>query len=182
VLRRFCLLIALVGCGATTRPIPDDVGPLPARATAQIAGPKDAGASTDAARATLATHESRQPAGCVDAQHHPLRIRQVGVDRFIAPKQVLTIVQSEHKTTTSAQVDPVTGVQAGYNIVDIGEGSCLEALGLRTGDLVRSINGRDLVDWSSVVLSMQQTQRDNRAVVRIERGGQSMTIVYELTN
>ncbi len=162
--------------------MPDEVAPLPVGTTQQIAA-IDAGAAVhDAGKATALAHVDTQPTGCIDSQKRQLRIRQAGADRYIVPREVVNVVRSERKSQVTRQVDQTTGQQIGYSIVDVGDGSCLQALGFRNGDLVRSLNGRELTDWGVLMQSYASIMKDGSAVVRLDRGGRAMTLVFEIQN
>ena len=175
----------IVGCSATARPIPDELAPLPIGSigsNVQIASVADAGGPADAGHSASGARADAPPAGCVDAQKRPLRVRHAGSDRYLVPRGVMEVVRSERKSTMTKQMDPTTGQQIGYSIVDVGDGSCLQALGFRNGDLVRSLIGHDLTDWEAIRQAFASIAKDGAAVVKLERGGKSMTVVYELQN
>lgn len=175
----------IMGCSATARPIPDELAPLPIGSigsNVQIASVVDAGESADAGHAASLAHADAPLSGCVDAQKRPLRVRQAGADRYVVPRAVMDVVRSERKSTMTKQMDQTTGQQIGYSIVDVGDGSCLQALGFRSGDLVRTLNGHDLTDWEAIRQAFTSIAKDGAAVVKLERGGKSMTVVYELQN
>jgi type II secretory pathway component PulC len=127
-------------------------------------------------------HADAPLTGCVDAQKHQLRVRQLSADRWSIVKEVLPLLRSERKSSITKQLDQTTGQQIGYTIVDVGDGSCLQALGFRNGDLVRSLNGHNLTDWGAAMQSFAAITKDGAAIVRLERGGKAMTVVYEIQN
>jgi len=175
----------IVACGATTRPIPDDLAPLPigsVGSAVQLAEARDAGEIAEAGRAASIAHADAPPSGCVDAQKRSLRVRQAGADRYLVPRAVMDVVRNERKSTMTKQMDPTTGQQIGYSIVDVGDGSCLQALGFRNGDLVRTLNGHDLTDWEAIRQAFASIAKDGVAVVKLERGGRPLTVVYEIQN
>lgn len=162
--------------------MPEELSPLPVGRTAEIST-IDAGATVaDAAKPALAAHVDAAPVGCFDGQKRQLRIRSAGADHYIVPREIVNVVRNERKSTFSKQLDQTSGLQVGYSIVDVGDGSCLQALGFRNGDLVRSLNGHDLTDWGSLVQGYSAIVKDGSAVVKLDRGGKPMTIVYELQN
>ena len=161
------------------RPIPDDVQPVP-RSSIEAAKLADAGpvAQTDAAPRFVELPHTDRPAACADARHKMLRVHQVAPDRWIIARDVLGILRTERKAQVSQQIDQ-NGVIVGMSIEDVGAGSCLEALGFRTGDLVRSIYGQAL-DWSAWPTLYQSITKDSSAVVRLDRGGRTLTVLYEV--
>ncbi len=161
------------------RPIPDDVQPVP-RSSVEASKLADAGAValTDAAPRFVELPHTDRPAACADARHRMLRVHQVAPDRWIIGRDVLGVLRTERKAQVSQQIDQ-NGVIVGMSIEDIGEGSCLGALGFRTGDLVRSINGQ-VLDWSAWPTLYQSITKNTSAVVRLDRGGKSLTVLYEV--
>ncbi len=160
------------------RPIPDDVEPVPASAheSAKLA---DGGAvaQADASRFVELSHTDKAPA-CSDSRHRVLRVHQVAADRWIIARDVLGVLRSERKAQVSQQLDQ-NGAIVGMSVEDVGEDSCLGAIGFRTGDLVRTVNGLslDYAAWSNVY---QSIQKNGSAVVRLDRGGRTLTVLYEV--
>lgn len=161
------------------RPIPDDVQPVP-RSSLEASKLADAGAvaQTDAAPRFVELPHTDRPAACADARHKALRVHQVASDRWLIAREVLGVLRTERKAQVSQQLDQ-NGTIVGMSIEDIGEGSCLGALGFRTGDLVRTINGQAL-DWAAWPTLYQSITKNGSAVVRLDRGGKSLTVLYEV--
>ena len=162
----------VVGCGASMRPIPDDVEPAPQHLVA--APVMDAGAP-DSAHATAATPDSpaNDRAACTDGQHRPLRTRRIAPDRWLVTRAVVERVLRND----GARFTPRPG---GLVIEDAGTG-CVAALGFESGDVLRSVNGQD-VDTQSLTSIYQSVLKDGSAVVRFDRRGRSYTVVYEVSN
>ena len=169
----------LIACSASMRPIPDDVQPVPTRneASKSLA---DAGmiAEGDAASRFVELPKNEKAAACSDARHKSLRIHQVAGDRWMIARQVVDVLRSERKAQVSQQIDQ-NGAIVGVSIEDVGEGSCLEAVGFRSGDLLRSVNGQAL-DWASWNVVYQSIMKNGSAVVRFDRGGKTLTWLYEM--
>lgn len=163
------------------RPIPDDALPAPREtASATLA---DAGSFAreggGAARLAELPHSSKPPA-CADTRHRPLTVRHVAPDRWIIASGVLDVVRSERKAIVVPRVDSA-GRVLGLTIEDVGDGSCLGALGFESGDLVRSVNSFPMLgDWSNFALVSASITKNGEAVVRFDRGGRPMTVVYEV--
>lgn len=172
----------LLACGASMRPIPDDVEPVPTeRTSARLA---DAGgiaiAIADAGGRYVATAHPSRPIACADTRHRPLAVRQVAPDRWIIASGVVDVVRSERKVIVTPQVDSA-GRVLGLAIQDIGADSCLGALGFRDGDLVRSINSFPLEgDWSTFPAISASISKNGAAVIRFVRDGQARTWLYEV--
>ena len=161
------------------RPIPDDVQPVPKRdESARLA---DAGAvDIDGGPKFVELPHNDKPAACSDSRHKSLLVRKVAADRWVIARQVVDVLRSERKAQLSQQIDQ-NGAIAGVSIEDVGDSSCLEAIGFRNGDLLRSINGQGL-DWASWSVMYQSIMKNMSAVVRFERGGKQLTWLYEVRN
>ena len=170
----------LVACSASMRPIPDDVQPVPHREEASKLADAGSVAEGDAAPRFVELPHNDRPAACSDARHKTLRVHQTAADRWVIARQVVDVLRSERKAQLSQQIDQ-NGAIVGASIEDIGDGSCLGALGFRNGDLLRSINGQSL-DWSSWALVYQSITKNGSAVVRFERSGKTLTWLYEVRN
>ncbi len=169
----------MASCGASMKPIPDDVEPVPQSAM----GAKhlsDAGvlALADAA-AHVAQNAHEAPFECVDNRHRALRVQKLGADRWAISRGVIDALRNERK----AQISPVTdqlGNVIGASLENVAD-SCIAVLGFQNGDLVRSINGY-IADWNDWARTYQSIIKDGTAVVRFDRGGKAMTVLYEVRN
>ncbi len=161
------------------RPIPDDVQPVP-RSSVESAKLADAGsvALVDAGPRFVELPKTDRPPACADARHRMLRVHQVAPDRWIIARDVLGALRNERKAQVSQQIDQ-NGAIVGMSIEDAGDGSCLAALGFRTGDLVRTVNGQTL-DWGAWPMLYTSINKNGSAVVHLDRGGKSVTVLYEV--
>jgi hypothetical protein len=163
------------------RPIPDDVQPVP---PARIASSNLADGGSiekgDGGSRFVELPHGDKAATCADARHKNLRVHQVASDRWIIARQVVDVIRTDRKAQLSQQIDQ-NGAIAGVVIEDIGEAACLEALGFRNGDLIRSVNAQPM-DWSLWSAVYQSITKDGTAVVRLDRGGKSLTWLYEVRN
>ncbi len=164
------------------RPIPDDVQPVPQQARGTPLADGGAIALIEAGARFVDLPHTDRPAACMDARHHILRVQQIAGDRWVIGRGVIDLLRSERKAQMSQQIDAASGRVIGLSIEDIGDGSCLGAIGFRSGDLLRTLNGRDLVDWSSYGTIYQSIMKDGNAVVRFDRAGHTMTVLYEVRN
>ena len=88
-------------------------------------------------------------------------------------------IGGDPKSQLAPQVDPASGRIVGLYVQDIGQ-SCLAAIGFREGDLIRTINGVVPIDWTVYSAVYQSIIKDGNAVVRFERGGRAMSVLYEV--
>lgn len=177
----FLSLAALTtaACGASMKPIPDDVDPVPQSAM----GAKHLGDAAVVALADAAPHvalgEHEAPVACVDNRHRALRVQKLSADRWAISRGVIDAVRNERK----AQISPVTdqlGNVIGASLESITD-SCLAVLGFMPGDLIKSINGY-IADWNEWARTYQSIIKDGTAVVRFDRDGKAMTVLYEVRN
>jgi len=176
------VFLTLVACGASMRPIPDEVEPVPR--TASSTELADAGplARADAGQRYVATEHTSQPPPCSDTRHHPLEVRRIAPDEWIIASGVLDVVRSEEKATVSPQVDSA-GRVTGVAIADVGENSCLAALGFQDGDVIKSVNDYGLTgDWSMFPVINASIGKNGSALVRFERSGRPMAVRFEVRN
>lgn len=168
-------------CSASMRPIPDDVEPVPQTAVGSAHKLADAGmiALADAApHVTLAVHDQESNA-CMDPRHHALRARQLGSDRWVISRAILDVVRNERKAQIMEQTDQLGNI-TGATLENVSD-SCLAVIGFQNGDFVRSINGY-AADWTTWAQTYQSIVKDGNAVVRFDRGGHALTVVYEIRN
>jgi len=93
------------------------------------------------------------------------------VDAFLA---ALTL-EDLRSARPSLELSPVltAGVQSGYRVAGVREGSVYAALGLLDGDVVESINGVALSDGEQAMTTLGGSERG--AVLQISRAGVSTT-------
>lgn len=182
----FAACIAIVACGASMRPIPDDVEPVPK--TSQLGSKSGAMPSADAGRTialadaashTLAHNGDNALVGCLDNRHRPLRVQRVASDSWVIARGVLDALRNERKAQFSPMFDQAGNV-SGATLDSVSE-SCLAVLGFQAGDVLRSINGV-AADWNQWGPIYQSIIKDGNAVVRFERAGHALTVVYEIRN
>ncbi|HEY1959791.1 MAG TPA: hypothetical protein VGH28_29480 [Polyangiaceae bacterium] len=163
------------------RPIPDDVEPVPRTATATAL--PDAGLRlqrTDAGSHWVAGSHTSQPEPCSDTKHRPLEARRIAPDEWIIASGVMDVIRSEEKATVAPQID-ATGRTTGLVIEDVGENSCLGALGFQDGDVLRTINDVALAaDWSTFPVITASVNKNGSALVRFERNGHPAAVLFEV--
>jgi hypothetical protein len=163
------------------RAIPDDVEPVPPLALQNTLADGGTVALDDAGQRLGELPHAEHPSGCVDTRHHVTRVRQIASDRFSVARSVIDLLWNEHKTQLSPQIDPVTGRVLGLTVDDVGDDSCLRAIGFHTGDFLRTVNGYEL-DLTAFPALKQSVLKDGSAVVRFDRNGHTMTVFYEVRN
>lgn len=72
----------------------------------------------------------------------------------------------------------VNGNHRGFKIVNIQPGSVYEELGLKEGDVIRSVNGRDIRSPDQAMQAYKELRSDDSFRVRVHRDGQETTLQY----
>ena len=173
----------LVGaCGAGMRPIPDDVEPVPKSTApgATLAAAAPLPSAADGGSRTDAPHAASKAPPCADGRGRALEVRRIAPDHWLIASGVIDVIRSERKAVLVQETD-AAGKIVGFSIQDIGDGSCLGALGFATGDVLRSVNSHALdTDGISSIPIYQSIMKNGAAVVRFDRGGRANTVVYEV--
>ncbi|WP_437571216.1 type II secretion system protein GspC [Sorangium sp. So ce542] len=110
------------------------------------------------------------------------RIRRVSATEFNVDRAAVDqILEQQALLMRSARVIPE---RQGGRVVGlklrIKRGSLLESLGLESGDSLRSINGFDVTDPQKALEAYARLRTANHLSVAIERGGQLMTVDFNI--
>lgn len=110
------------------------------------------------------------------------RIRRVSATEFNVDRAAVDqILEQQALLMRSARVIPERrGDQVVGLKLRIRRGSLLETLGLESGDTLRSINGFDVTDPQKALEAYARLRTANRLSVAIERGGQLMTVDFNI--
>lgn len=74
----------------------------------------------------------------------------------------------------------VNGSLIGFRLWDIDPGSIYEKTGFENGDIITSINGRDLTDVGMTIRTLQALKNEPKASIKFTRSGDSQTIEIEV--
>lgn len=74
----------------------------------------------------------------------------------------------------------VGGRHQGFKIVNIQSGSVYEQLGLKEGDVIKSVNGRDIRSPDEAMQAYKELRSQDRFRVRVQRDGQSATLQFSV--
>jgi general secretion pathway protein C len=110
----------------------------------------------------------------------PKEISQVSETQFTVEKAFIQDkLNNLQELLTQAKASP-TG--DGFKIEEIAPGSLYEAIGIREGDVITGVNDRDVKTQADAILLYNQfkSATSSRIQIRIKRGGQDMTIGYDL--
>ncbi len=106
-------------------------------------------------------------------------IQQTAPNQFALPREMVTQQLSRPQELFS-QALMVPNAGGGFLVREIQPNSLYEKLGLRVGDVIRSVNGKPVNTMDDAMKAYQaaSTQRDIR--VEVIRGGQSEHLTYNL--
>ncbi|WP_437968317.1 type II secretion system protein GspC [Sorangium sp. So ce260] len=110
------------------------------------------------------------------------RIRRVSATEFHVDRTTVDqILEQQALLMRSARVIPERrGGQVVGLKLRIKRGSLLESLGLESGDSLRSINGFDITDPQKALEAYARLRTASHLSVAIERGGQLMTVDFNI--
>lgn len=72
------------------------------------------------------------------------------------------------------------GLLKGFTLWEIDKGSVYELAGFQDGDTITAINGQELSDVGTTIKLLHSLKGENRAEVRLSRGGSDRTIKIEV--
>ncbi|WP_176758747.1 type II secretion system protein GspC [Thiohalorhabdus denitrificans] len=110
-------------------------------------------------------------------------IRKEGANRRVVSRRtVRQNLENLPSLLRQAKAVPhrVNGEPAGFRIVNIQSGSIYEDLGLREGDVVKSVNGQDIRTPSDALGAYRELKNADEYKVRLERDGQEQTLNYSV--
>ncbi|MEM7431796.1 MAG: type II secretion system protein GspC [Pseudomonadota bacterium] len=111
----------------------------------------------------------------------PVRRNNTQVTRTTAPSQSLQAVVAQNVTKLSEVIRPTPyfdgGQQQGYRVYPGRNRQQFAALGLRPGDIIKSIDGQSLTDPQQAMQIFQSLGTTDQVSVTVERNGQQEVLV-----
>ncbi|WP_433936467.1 type II secretion system protein GspC [Sorangium cellulosum] len=107
------------------------------------------------------------------------KIRKVSDREFVVDRSALDLVlEKQGELMRSARIVPARDGERviGVRLARVTPGSLLTAIGLRTGDTIRSINGFDMTDPQSALQAYARLRSADNLAIAVQRGGGDMTI------
>ncbi|WP_437785566.1 type II secretion system protein GspC [Sorangium sp. So ce1097] len=107
------------------------------------------------------------------------KIRKVSDREFIVDRSAIDLVlEKQGELMRSARIVPAREGERviGVRLARVTPNSLLTALGLRTGDTIRSINGFDMTDPQSALQAYARLRSADNLAIAVQRGGKDMTI------
>jgi general secretion pathway protein C len=74
----------------------------------------------------------------------------------------------------------VPNAGGGFLVRELQPGSIYEKLGLRPGDVIRTVNGQPVSSMDDVMRLYQQFGSAERVQVDVQRGGRSESLYYDM--
>ncbi len=133
------------------------------------------------AKEELSMYEEKHPQLKSTLLSKSYSVKRVGQGNYVIPEnQFKAATQNMGALLTQARVVPniVGGRIKGYRIFAISPGSIYSSIGLRDGDVLRSVNGIQVTTPESALQLFQQLRNERRFTLNVERNGQPMTLNY----
>lgn len=110
-------------------------------------------------------------------------VTQVSESEYNVSRELVTqLMANQGDLMRMARVIPheVNGQVEGVKLYGIRRSSLLSRLGLRNGDMVRSINGLDMTNPDAAVQALSKLPTEDKLTLDVERRGQRSTRTYNL--
>jgi general secretion pathway protein C len=110
-------------------------------------------------------------------------VRQADAETYVLDRErVNDLISNVNQFMTQLRVQPffMQGVPAGYLITDIKQGSLIEQVGLKNGDIVQGVNGLPITKPEQAFAAYQQLKNESQITLEVRRGNNSQIITYEL--
>lgn len=107
------------------------------------------------------------------------KIRKVSDREFVVDRSAIDLVlEQQGVLMRSARIIPAREGERviGVRLARVTPNSLLTALGMRTGDTIRSINGFDMTDPQSALQAYARLRSADNLAIAVQRGGKDMTI------
>jgi general secretion pathway protein C len=108
----------------------------------------------------------------------PPIVQPAGADRQLVDRRQLQQQLGRPEFLNQALIVP--NADGGFLVRQIQAGSLYEKLGLRPGDVIRSVNGQALTSMDDVMRLYQQFGTAQRVLVDVQRQGKSETLYYDM--
>jgi general secretion pathway protein C len=125
---------------------------------------------------TAAPGTGTAPASIAPTQ--PLVQPGSSTDQRVVDRRALQQQLSRPEFLGQATIVPNAG--GGFLVRELQPGSIYEKLGLRPGDVIRTVNGQSVSSMDDVMRLYQQFGSAERVQVDVQRGGRSETLYYDM--
>ena len=177
------------GLVATVETRPDPPAPVAAAprprerlARSEARAPQTAGVTTTR-RATPPQIAKVAPAAARDDLPEPLGVQKLGEHDYRIDRAKLEALLDRPDAMSGARSVPVFrgGRYAGVRMHSLRPGTAFQALGLRTGDILRAVNGRNLDSPNRALELFQQLRQAPSIDLTVERGGETVVMRYSFS-
>ncbi len=110
-------------------------------------------------------------------------IRESNGQRYVLDREkVNEMISNVNQFMTQLRVRPYfnQGKPIGYMVSDIQRGSLIEQVGLRDGDIIKSVNGVAITQPDQAFAAYQQLLDESQITLELQRGQSDKVITYEL--
>jgi general secretion pathway protein C len=110
-------------------------------------------------------------------------VRQTDGETYVLDReQVNEVISNVNQFMTQLRVQPffMQGVPTGYIVTDIKQGSLIEQIGLKNGDVIQGVNGMPITKPEQAFAAYQQLKNESQITLEVRRGNNSQIMTYEL--
>ncbi|MGB5081394.1 MAG: PDZ domain-containing protein, partial [Burkholderiales bacterium] len=108
-----------------------------------------------------------------------LAVQPAGAGRQVVDRRQLQKQLGRPEFLSQALIVPNPG-GGGFLVRQVQSGSLYEKLGLRQGDVIRTVNGQPLTNMDDVMRLYQQFGTAQRVLVDVQRQGRTETLYYDM--
>jgi len=111
-------------------------------------------------------------------------IRQVSENEYqIERTEIDSALENMNQLFTQMRAVPhfEGGKSIGFRLFAIKQGSLFDKIGLRNGDIIQDINGRDLSDAGAALQMFQELRNERQLTVKIVRNKEPKTLSYSIS-
>jgi len=107
-------------------------------------------------------------------------VESTGLGRRLVDRRQLQQQLGRPEFLNQALIVPNPAGGGGFLVREVQSGSLYEKLGLRPGDVIRTVNGQPLTNMDDVMKLYQQFGSVQRVLVDVQRQGRSETLYYDM--
>ena len=125
----------------------------------------------------------RTPKRTRAAKNRSKVIRSSNGDHYVLDREkVNDMISNVNQFMTQLRVRPHfhQGKPVGYRISDIKRGSLIEEIGIKNGDIIKSVNGLPIAKPDQAFEAYQQLMEESQITLELQRGRTNQVITYEL--
>ncbi|MDY7031335.1 MAG: type II secretion system protein GspC [Thermodesulfobacteriota bacterium] len=131
----------------------------------------------------IMTYEKSKSAPKISPRKKSRPVERVGRNKFVLDKdRVSSTVGDLTQFMTQLNVRPYyeSGKSVGFQITRIKPNSLISQMGLRRGDIIKSVNNITIENPEQAIEVYKQLQNESSLTIDVERRGRNMTYNYEI--